>query len=172
MSVRAAWTRAVKRMLGEEQPKPVRVRAEPLRLQPADPSVPCLFVAELDLPPQMLSPNVTPGHWALKRAATRKYRRDCGVIFLRSKPRGWEPCAVVLDVIFVCPPGSPGYMPKDVQNAIAALKAGIDALSDARIIPDDEEKFLQWGRFDLINTAARAEGRHIGVSITVRKNNE
>jgi hypothetical protein len=157
-------------MRGEPQAvKPVRVRAQPQRLDAADPSVLRLFVAELDLPPQMLSPNVTPGHWAMKRAATRKYRRDCGVIFLRSKPRGWTACAVVIDVTFVCPPGSPGYMPKDVQNAIASLKANIDALTDARVIPDDVAKYLQWGRFDLINTAARAEGRHIGVTITVRR---
>lgn len=169
MNMRAAWTRVVKRARGEAAPTKSRVRHAPLQLVPADPSVAGLFIVELDLPPKILSPNVTTAHWAPKRAATRKYRRDCGVIFLRSKPRGWMPCAVVIDVVYVCPPGCVGYAPHDVQNAIASLKGNVDALADAGIIPDDEEKYLRWGKFDLANTTARAEGKHIGVTITVRR---
>lgn len=165
VSARGAWTKLVEKIAS-----PKKRVARPQRVLDAiDPSVPQRFQVQLDLPPEVLSPNYTPGHWAPKRRATRRYRHSCGVIFLRSRPKGWKACAVELDVIYICPKGSFGYVAHDIQNAIAALKAGVDALADVEIIPTDSNKYLRWGRVDLITTAKDAGDRKPSVIVTVRR---
>lgn len=100
-----------------------------------------------------------------KARATKKYRHDCGYRLLAAKPRGWARCAVVIDVEYRCSRDANGYAPRDVQNAIAALKAGIDGMADAGIIPGDSKKFLSWGRFDLVTTM---NPKGDGVTLIVR----
>jgi hypothetical protein len=95
------------------------------------------FSVVFDLPPKILSPNVTGAHWSTKRKATRKYRGDCKVLASLALPKGWQAQHVVLDVAYRCGPRSHGYAPLDVQNAMAALKAMVDGLVDAGVVADD-----------------------------------
>jgi hypothetical protein len=41
--------------------------------------------------------------------------------------------------------GDNRYRPRDIANGIAALKAAIDGIVDAGVIPDDSAKIVQWG---------------------------
>jgi hypothetical protein len=44
----------------------------------------------------------------------------------------------------------PFYSPRDVQNAIIALKPCIDGLIDAGVIQDDSYQFLEWGSTEIV----------------------
>lgn len=104
----------------------------------------------------------------MKRRASRKYRRDCGYAFMAVKPRDWKPSKVVVDVEYRCPRGAPGYVAFDVQNAIAALKSGIDALADVGVIETDHHENVRWGRFELITQQRQMRGLIPGVTLIVR----
>jgi Holliday junction resolvase RusA-like endonuclease len=103
--------------------------------------------------------------WA-RMKATRSYRRTCGVLFRQAMPVGWLAGPVEIDMEYRCSKGAVGYVARDLQNVIAAMKAGIDALVDAGIAPNDSKKYLAWGHVSLITTkSAKADG----VTITVRR---
>jgi hypothetical protein len=46
------------------------------------------------------------------------------------------------------------YHPTDKDNAIAALKAAIDALRDAGIVGNDTPEWITMGTFELVRTAS------------------
>ena len=123
-----------------------------------------MFALDLPLPPKLLSPNVR-AHWGAKHRATRDHRYDCAMLARAGKPRGWEPCAVSLEVEYRCSAKAAGYIARDVQNATAALKAMVDGLVDAGIAPNDSKKWLQWDRFNLVT---RKHPRGDGVTVIVR----
>lgn len=122
------------------------------------------FALELPLPPKILSPNVKT-HWAKKSRATRDHRYDCAILAKTMKPRGWQACAVSLEVEYRCARGALGYIARDVQNAMSALKAAIDGLIDAGIAPNDSKKWLQWDGFTLVT---RKNPKGDGVTVIVR----
>lgn len=122
------------------------------------------FSVDLPLPPKLLSPNVR-AHWAKKHRATRDHRYDCAMLARSTKPKGWEACAVSLEVEYRCARDALGYVARDVQNAMAALKAAIDGLIDAGIAPNDSKKWLQWDRFNLVT---RKHPKGDGVTVIVR----
>lgn len=128
-----------------------------------------LFRVELPLPPKILSPNVR-AHWAVKSSATKRERAAAAWVFKFRKPKGWTPVPIEIDVEYRCPKDAGGYIAQDEQNAKAALKATIDGMVDAGIIPTDSHKWLSWGAFSLVTTkrdpAFKARGE--GVTITVR----
>lgn len=99
----------------------------------------------------------------------RSYRKTCGVWFLKAKPAGWKPCKVAIEVEYRCPRGADGYVAFDVQNAIAALKPGLDAMADVGIVPSDSHEFVQWGAVRLITQAAAMKGKTPGVTLTIRR---
>jgi crossover junction endodeoxyribonuclease RusA len=123
--------------------------------QAADP-----FTVELPLPPRELSPNVRL-FWAIKAKATKAARSEAWYWFRQAKPANWEPVPIRIDVEYNCPKQATGYRPRDSMNGIAAMKAQIDGMVDAGVIPDDSCKWLSWGSFTLTR-AGRA-----GVRITV-----
>jgi hypothetical protein len=129
------------------------------------------FTAQLDLPPAILSPNVTGAHWSAKTSAIRAYRKACWVAFWSARPSAWVRGPVELEVEYRCPRGSNGYVAYDVQNAMAAMKAGIDALVDAGVVETDSHHNVRWGRFTLITRAdeMRARGKHPGITIIVSR---
>ena len=89
------------------------------------------MMISLPYPPTTLSPNARK-HWAVKSRATRGYRYDCA---MSAKSQGLgklEGDMLYLRVIF-CPPNK---RRRDYDNAIAAFKAGQDALADVTGIDD------------------------------------
>lgn len=121
------------------------------------------FEVLLPLPPREVSPNGR-HHWAVKARATKLARREAWYWFRNAMPKHWFPVPITLDVVYRCPRQARGYKPKDVQNAIGALKASIDGMVDAGVVPDDSAEWVSWGSCR-IERAGQS-----GVSITVKRN--
>lgn len=99
---------------------------------------------ELPYPPPVLSPNARV-HWAKKARAFKAYKGMCG----------WQIAIWMLDALendvegitdyrlTFCPPDKHR---RDIDNAIASFKAGIDALSSAAGVDDSKFKLtFAWG---------------------------
>jgi hypothetical protein len=166
---RAAWTKFFRHHKVEAAPTPQRRSPLPQIIAPTSITscgVPVTFIARLDLPPSTLSPNVTLAHWAQKRASARKYRKASWFAFMLARPHGWTPGPVVIDVVYEWGNDSVGYRPHDEDNARASLKAALDGMRDAGIVPDDSVQFVRWGAFELRSFWGGVRG---GVTITVRR---
>lgn len=90
-------------------------------------------------------------------------------MFLNAKPGWWAPVPVVLMVAYRMRPGGGkrlGYRPHDVQNAIAALKASIDGMVDAGIVPNDSARWVSWGEVQ-IQSVVPGDRLGEGVFVTV-----
>lgn len=115
-----------------------------------------VFEVCVPLPPQALSPN-TYRHWATVSRAKRYYRDTCKLI-ARAEivKRGWNaPYQVTarVNVRFgmadrrLLPKGS--YIPRDIANGIAAIKAAIDGIVDAGLLEDDSKEYLLIGEVSI-----------------------
>ena len=95
--------------------------------------------AVLPYPPSILSPNKRT-HWAPKAKAFKKYKTDCSYL-LREH---YEDFLGKTDIhITFCPPDN---RRRDMDNALASFKAGIDALSYITGMDDSRFTFtLAWG---------------------------
>lgn len=124
------------------------------------------FVVDLPLPCKILSPNVR-AHWAVKAAATKRHRTDAGFLFKIAKPKGWKPVPVEISVEYRCPKGSAGYVAHDEQNAKSSLKAAVDAMVDAGIIPTDSHRWLTWGDFVLVTSKRDRAIKDGGEGVTI-----
>lgn len=127
-------------------------------------------VVHLSTPPAILSPNVR-RHWAAKGGAVKGYREACGWMFKsvrRHFPK--DPVPIIIDVEYRATRGCGGAVCYDEDNARASLKAAIDGMVDAGIIPTDSKKWLRWGDFTLITNKRSAawKARGDGVTITIR----
>lgn len=120
------------------------------------------FQVVLPLPPRGCSPNGRL-HYLAKAKATKQARRAAWYWFRRELPQGWRQRPVRLEVIYHCPRGAFGYCPRDTQNAIAALKASIDGMVDAKVIPDDNGQWLSWGRVQLTRHGDMKPGVYVTV---------
>lgn len=126
------------------------------------------FTVRLPLPCNELSPN-SRVHWGVRARAAKGYRTACAWAFSLARPRGWKPQPVVIDVEYRVHRDCGGYQPRDTDNAIASLKAGIDGMKDASIIASDSRANLHWGEMKLIadrRSVRKAGG--VGVFVTVR----
>lgn len=121
------------------------------------------FTATIPLPSTRLSPNLRK-HWADFRSAVRAGRKEGWYWFRRWKPADWKPVPVRINVLYHCPKSAAGYKPRDIENAIAAMKPMIDGMVDAGVIPDDSSRWLTWGEVRLLRTK---NGNPPGVHITV-----
>lgn len=90
------------------------------------------MIVELPWPPSALKPNGPHGHWSAKSGAAKRYRGDC---LLACRAAGVGP--VVLDsahlTICFCPPDR---RRRDLDNMLAQIKYGLDAVSEAVAIDD------------------------------------
>lgn len=126
------------------------------------------FAVELALPPKALSPNHvvrTKGRYHAKRRATKSYREECFYQTKAAMPAGWGPRAVGLTVEYRCSRFAIGYVARDEQNAIAAMKAAIDGMVDAGMAPNDSKNYLTWDAVALV-TVKCLKGD--GITVIVR----
>lgn len=119
------------------------------------------FTCVLPLPSRGVSQNAR-GHWSKLARAIKDERRRAAWHFRIARPAGWIPQAVRLEIVYRCPFGSVGYCPRDTQNAIGALKAAIDGMVDAGIVPDDSARWVTWGEFRLVRDGE--PGVHVTVA--------
>ena len=131
------------------------------------------YQIELPLPPRALSPNFR-GHTRARAPWVRKYRAACGML-LRKAQIGPLPTPVTLhwDFYYASRKTASGqrindncFRARDEGNALGSVKAGIDALADAGIVPDDSKKYVRMGSVTLHSTAKEHKGR-TGVVLTI-----
>ncbi len=107
------------------------------------------LVLRLPWPPPELSPNARV-HWAEKQRATRDYRFECfasaanhriSETFARRPVRRRTPLStpVTARVVFVVP----DRRRRDLDNALASMKAAWDGLVDQGLLVDDDSKHLK-----------------------------
>jgi crossover junction endodeoxyribonuclease RusA len=90
------------------------------------PSKPSPDKLVLPWPPRPLSPNARE-HWAVVGGAKKRYRLAC---FMLARQMDWafpEEGPIHLDIEFV-PPNKRAH---DLDNCLAAIKAGLDGVADA-----------------------------------------
>jgi len=128
---------------------------------------------EIPLPPQGVQQNQR-RHWRETAAAIRGYRLMCRGAAANA---GKVPVPVKIHAEFFMgrsaqektwaqarrarglKPKPIVYRPLDTMNAIAALKAAIDGIVDAGVLPGDSHKQVQWGDVNLYRTAKEHKGR-------------
>lgn len=115
-----------------------------------------MLTAVMGIPPRELSPNARV-HWAAKARATKRYRYESFVEWKKAimHAGGWTPIPVELRVEYTHFRRADGYLPMDEENAIAAIKAAIDGMVDAGIVPTDSAKWLRVGRLVIIPTKGK-----------------
>ena len=86
---------------------------------------------ELPFPPATLNPNHKP-HWAVKARAFKTYKFQCFAILSQHRDELRGRAVFALEF---CPPDA---RRRDVDNATAAFKAGIDALSEVAGVDDSK----------------------------------
>lgn len=102
------------------------------------------------LPPQACSPNGYK-HWRTVSAAKREQRQEWNLLaqsLLNRRDCRWGAPGRATATIEVGIKGARGtglYAPRDEANALAALKAAIDGIIDAGVLPDDSRKHLRIG---------------------------
>jgi crossover junction endodeoxyribonuclease RusA len=87
----------------------------------------------LPWPPAKLNPNRSKGlHWGKRASTAKRYKRDCGWACVAA---GLRPVAFTHAAVSVtfCPPDP---QRRDLDNMLASIKAGLDAISAAVAIDD------------------------------------
>jgi Holliday junction resolvase RusA-like endonuclease len=101
----------------------------------------------IPLPPTELSPNRRV-HWAKKNQAVQCYKTDCRWTVRKARcdnllPTTWPLFAHASMQLTVIKRRVKGcYLPRDPDNAIASVKAAIDAMTCEGLWVDDSPKFL------------------------------
>lgn len=111
----------------------------------------------ISLPPRNCAQNAHAREFA--RASAEKCYRE-----LVAHSAQWLPFYaehVIIDAtFFVAGKGNADglYRPQDVQNAIGALKAAIDGIVDAGLIPGDSRKHVSWGCVSILPDSLMQKG--------------
>lgn len=104
----------------------------------------------LPWPPTAMSPNGAHGHWAGKSSAARAYKRDCWALCKAAGLAPMEAEAVEVSVIFQ-PPTARRY---DLDNQLARIKQGLDAVAEAIGVDDSRWASMTLERGDKITGGA------------------
>lgn len=126
---------------------------------------PAVLIVELPLPPKAASPNAASSsarRW--KAVALGKYKDTCyGVALVARMNAKWQCCARARLSLEFCYGGGrrqPNtYYARDADNAIASVKAAIDAMVAAKLIADDSWDCLELGNV----TRSKAHGPFVRV---------
>lgn len=107
---------------------------------------------ELPFPPRSLSSNGSHGHWRRHAAAVKAYRDECSLHARAQsdmKPRPqWQRRRVSLTFCTKGVRATGLYAPRDITNAISAVKPLFDALTDRGFISDDSKAWMELGACD------------------------
>jgi crossover junction endodeoxyribonuclease RusA len=88
----------------------------------------------LPYPPVKLSPN-SRCHWAQKARVFKSYKFQCFAVLSQHRPALWGRDSFELRFL------PPDRYRRDLDNALSAFKAGIDALSDVCGVDDSKFNF-------------------------------
>lgn len=110
------------------------------------------FSIDFPLPPRKLSPNGSRGHWSQRSGAVKSYRAECEVCVIVYGGKNAALAKAKLEVVFGTAPLKVGlrrvaddrYRPRDRDNAIAAIKPLIDALTAMNAIAGDQAHQLSF----------------------------
>jgi crossover junction endodeoxyribonuclease RusA len=110
----------------------------------------------LPWPPSGLNPNNAKGsHWGKRAKLAKRYKRDCGWACVAARVRKLGYDRAVLAITFHPPDGAR----RDIDNMLAAIKAGLDAVSTAIGIDDS--------RFDLrLARGEPTDGGSVVIAVT------
>ena len=86
----------------------------------------------LPWPPSAMSPNGAHGHWSAKSSAAKAHKLACWAMCKAQGVRPVEADAVDVSLIFY-PPSRRAY---DLDNALARIKQGLDAVAEAIGVDD------------------------------------
>ena len=93
-----------------------------------------MITVMLPFPPSELSPNRKNGkHWTATHAIKGKYLADCRILTLQAMGK-WVPPkgTLALDITFI----QPDKRRRDRDNLLAAMKSGLDGVSQALGVDD------------------------------------
>lgn len=109
----------------------------------------------VDLPPKELSPNMTRNvHWHVKNDAVNQYKAQVSAVCRQAMgPQGLAFSRARISLVFGLRDRRPKelkrvdrrYHPEDFDNAIGSIKALIDGVVVAGLVPDDSWKHLECG---------------------------
>lgn len=92
------------------------------------------MIVELSWPPSALRPNASsPGNWRLKQQAAKAYKADCAILCRVAGFRRMDDARDLHVTVQFCPPDR---RRRDLDNMLAAVKQGLDAVSEAIGIDD------------------------------------
>lgn len=92
----------------------------------------------LPYPPFKLNPNGSHGHWASKHKAFQRYKSNCYYLAKQVEPM------ISMKITFHPSCNRPN---RNIDNAIAAFKAGQDGMADAWGVDDSEFEILYSRKF-------------------------
>lgn len=106
----------------------------------------------LPWPPKQLSPNARV-HWAVLSSAKKKYRAACFYLTKEAKLTAPADGQVSVEITF----HPPCRRPRDMDNMLASIKAGLDGLADAMKTNDK--------RFELTLRVSDEIGGYVKVNV-------
>ncbi len=126
------------------------------------------FSFEIPLPPKNCAQN-SHVYFRTKAKADKEYRLAANLLCRAALPKEWVQAPVRISATFYCGPTpfEKGlYRPQDIGNGIGALKPAVDGFVDAKLVPDDNYKWVKWGDVEILRTFAEHKGK-AGVVITI-----
>lgn len=124
------------------------------------------------LPLRYVSPNFH-GHWRYRARATKETREIARIAamgdavgLIRSQKENPGPIRISVVMNMARRGNDSYYRPLDAANAIGSLKATMDGLVDAGVVPSDSHEWVIWGDV-VLNRTAKAHGGKCGVVLTV-----
>jgi Holliday junction resolvase RusA-like endonuclease len=128
---------------------------------------------EVVLPPVECSPNGR-FHWGTKKRAVATYRAQCAAAF-RGIDLLTPPITLHLEFFLARPKTTAArykqagrYFPKDADNALASVKALVDALKDAGVVPSDAAHNVRLAA-PVMRTRAKEHGGRACVLVTIEQ---
>ena len=106
------------------------------------------------LPPRELSSNGSHGHWQKESRVRSDYRGEVCIEALAAQgTTRINADRARISLVFCIKGGRKAqrYQPRDVANALAAFKSGIDGIVDSNMVIDDSAKHLELGKIAIDN---------------------
>jgi len=107
-------------------------------------------------PPSALNPNTRHAHWSTLARAKKRYRAACALQARAQGAHRIHASRLAVSLLFV----PPDRRPRDLDNCISSMKAGLDGLADVIGVDDSNWQLLaELDRFGTIGGLVRVEVR-------------